>query len=282
VYFDHTNIVSIDEKWFHTDPNRKTLKYLPGHQYHLNNTVQHKSHIPKLMVTAAISEPTDTFDGKIGTIFHGDIIPAQRSSARRPRGTLEIHPKNVDAKEFFDSETKVDEDINKTGIIDKIVRVKEPDNFTYIQMDNAPAHVGLETKERLNQFCVENNLLMEYTTQPAQSPDFNICDLAIFNALQRKTDRLKKEANKSIDELWTVVKNVYDEYPKESIQICYGHLYANYNECLKHNGDNRYKGPHDGVRVKFARGERLNKCCLNYAEYQNLRQETTLWLQTHQ
>jgi hypothetical protein len=56
------------------------------------------------MVTTAISEPTDTFDGKIGILFHGDVIPVQRNSARRPRGTLEIHSKNVDCDELFDSE----------------------------------------------------------------------------------------------------------------------------------------------------------------------------------
>jgi len=71
---------------------------------------------------------------------------------------------------------------------------------------------------------------------------------------------------------------VFKEYPKESISIEYGHLYANYNECLKHNGDNRYKCPHDGVRKKFSNGERLNKCNLTYDEYLAVRHETMSWL----
>jgi hypothetical protein len=92
VYFSHQNVVSIDESWFYTDLTRKSLKYLPDHEYHLNNSTQHKSHIPQLMITAAISEPSDTFDGKVGMLFHGEVIPARRNSVRRPAGTPEIHP----------------------------------------------------------------------------------------------------------------------------------------------------------------------------------------------
>lgn len=277
IYFNHHDIVSIDEKYFRTDPLRKTLKYLPDHEKHLNNSTQHKSHIPHLMVTAAISEPTDLFDGKVGIIYHGDVIPAQRNSARRPAGTPEIHSKIVDSEEFYDSQTKVDPDITKTGILDMIVRTKVPENMTMIQMDNAPAH-GKQTQANLNEFCDENNLMIEYTTQPAQSPDFNICDLAIFNSLQKRTDRLKKQSDHSIDGLWDAVQNVFQQYPKEIIEICYGHLYANYNQCLKHAGDNRYKNPHDDVRLKHSKGDSLNDCCLSTHEYHLLRQETVDWL----
>ena len=157
VYKNHHDIVSIDEKLFQTDPLRKTLKYLPDHEHHLNNHTQHKSHIPHLMVTTAISEPTNTFDGKVGIIFHGDIIPAQRNSVRRPAGTPEIHSKIVDSEEFYESQTKIDADIEKTGILDKIVRVKVPETFTYIQMDNAPAH-GHRIQAELNEFCEREQL----------------------------------------------------------------------------------------------------------------------------
>jgi len=44
------------------------------------------------MITAAISEPSDTFDGKVGMLFHGEVIPARRNSVRRPAATPKIHP----------------------------------------------------------------------------------------------------------------------------------------------------------------------------------------------
>ena len=60
----------------------------------------------------------------------------------------------------------------------------------------------------------------------------------MFNRSKNKqTNRLKDEADHSIEGLWKAVKQVFEEYPKETISIEYGHLYANYNECLKHNGN---------------------------------------------
>jgi hypothetical protein len=211
------------------------------------------------MMTAAISEPTEAFDGKVGLIFHGDIIPAHRDSQRRPRGTLEIHPKNINCDEFINGQIKVSSNVEDCGIIDQIIQKKQPETFTYIQMDNASPHVGEDTMERLNEYCDKNNLMMEYRTQPAQSPDFNICDLAIFNSLQKRVDRIKEDSDRSLESLWEITKKVFDDYPKETIEICYGHLYANYNECLLHHGDNRYKNPHNQIRSKYARGESLNK-----------------------
>lgn len=280
-YYSHENTVSIDEKNFKTDPLRKTIKYLPDHPRHPHNTTQHKSYIPHLTITAGFSQPTEDFDGKCALTCHGDYIPAQRSSARRPAGTIELHPKTVDGDEFWDSQTKVHPDLAKTGVLDQIVRRKQPDNFTKIQMDNAPPHVGNDMKERLNQFCDDNSIMTSYHTQPSQSPDFNICDLALFNSLQKRTDRLKAEGEESLVVLWEVVQRVFIEYEKETIQVCYGHLYANYNECLAHDGDNRYKNPHEKVRAKFRRGEPLNKCKLDFETYHRMRAEVLLYFETH-
>jgi len=93
------------------------------------------------MITAALSEPSNIFDGKIGILCHGNIVPAQRNSVRRPAGTLEIQSKIVDSVEFYDSQTKVHRDLEIIGILDMIVRAKEPETMTWIQMEcNTPAH----------------------------------------------------------------------------------------------------------------------------------------------
>ena len=72
----HHNIISIDEH--STDLTRKSLNYLPEHEYHNNNNIQDISDIPLMMMTAAISKPTDTFDGKV-TILYGDDFLARRN-----------------------------------------------------------------------------------------------------------------------------------------------------------------------------------------------------------
>ena len=49
---------------------------------------------------------------------------------------------------------------------------------TNIQMDNAPSH-GVQAQRRLSEYCDRNNLMVQYTTQPAQSPDFDIAHIYI-------------------------------------------------------------------------------------------------------
>ena len=48
-------------------------------------------------------------------------------------------------------------------------------------------------------------------------------------------------------------------------------------QIIKNEPYNRYKNPHDGVRVKFNNDEPLNKCDITYDEYVALRRETTNW-----
>jgi hypothetical protein len=113
-YFDQTNRVHLDEKWFYLKPCSKHSKLLPDHESALFCT-QHKSHIPKVMVSCAICEPSERFDGKAGIQVHADLVPAARTSSLRPAGTIILRPKSLDADEFFDAQVKVDSDIGKTG-----------------------------------------------------------------------------------------------------------------------------------------------------------------------
>ena len=52
VYRDHHNNIHVDKKYFYTTPPKRDLKYLPHHEWHPQQTIQHKSHIPKLMITS--------------------------------------------------------------------------------------------------------------------------------------------------------------------------------------------------------------------------------------
>lgn len=69
---------------------KKRLKIFEGEPEALADTVQHKSHRTQVMVTTALSQPTETFDGKIGLQIHTNSIPAQRRSANRERGIIVI------------------------------------------------------------------------------------------------------------------------------------------------------------------------------------------------
>jgi len=281
MYFDHSNTVHTDEAWFYLDLVKNTLKLLPNHPVPLPNTTQHKSHIPKLMITVAVSEPTDSFDGKIGILPHGAFIPAPRNSKNRPAGTLEFKAVNLTSEEFQGCQMRMNKDITQTGILDMIMRTKDPQTFTTIQLDNAPAHTGHNTINTLNQYCAENGLEIEYVPQPAQSPDFNVNDLGLFNSLKKRVNHLKAGNDKSLSSLYEAIHKVYDDYPSETISIIFGHLYANYNACLQSDGDNKYKSPHENVRQRFAAGESLNTCCLSFEEYTHRKAELEEWFAVH-
>ena len=81
--------------------------------------------------------------------------------------------------------------------------------------------------------CQDKELEIFYTTQPLQSPDFNIDDLSIFNSLQKKTYNLYRDCNQNILDLWGKVATIFEPYPTDTNAIGFGHLFACYNETLK-------------------------------------------------
>lgn len=50
------------------------------------------------------------------------------------------------------------------------------DRIIYVQMDNAPGHVGEDNVQHLQAYCNVNGMNMRIITQPANSPDLNMCD----------------------------------------------------------------------------------------------------------
>jgi hypothetical protein len=161
-----------------------------------------------------------------------------------------------------------------------IVNSNLPEQAITIQMDNAPPHVGHHNIESLNQYCIDNHMDISYVTQPAQSPDFQICDLALFNSLQKKVDHLKAEDDHTLLALWYATLAEFQNYPKQTISVCFGHLYANFNQSLLHNGGNNYPSPHAEVRKNLAQGLPLNKCIYTMQEYNQKSIEVMEWL-TH-
>ena len=74
---------------FYVSGAQKNLKYLPDHDH--IPMKQHKSHIDKVMVASALSQPIFNDNESEGLIVHGDFILAQRQSVNRERGTIELH-----------------------------------------------------------------------------------------------------------------------------------------------------------------------------------------------
>ena len=103
---------------------------------------------------------------------------------------------------------------------------KNPETLTAIQVDNAPGHSGYNTNNVMNDLCQDEGLETLYTTQPPQIPDFNINDLSIFDSLQKKTHKLRRDSNQNILDLWGNVATIFEQYSMDTITIGFGHLLA--------------------------------------------------------
>lgn len=261
VYKHQHDVVCIDEVWIYLQRRSVKLKYLPDHQPYANHR-GNKGHIPKVMVSCAMSE-----QGKHGLIIHGDIRPCPRASRNRPRGTPTFYPKTVDSEEFYDGQTK------NHGIIDQINR-EDRDRYITIQNDNATPHTGHGTQQKLNDYCEDNDLEMEYILQPPNSYDLNILDLS-FNASFKST--MSRQGNRfgqgNLTRLVAAIQTLWDEYPMESITRAYGHQNACYNEILRLHGDNNYSPPHAHVGQRIDQGLPVDICSINLVQYNELKEE---------
>jgi hypothetical protein len=136
-----------------------------------------------------------------------------------------------------------------TKLLPDIARMwaTRPENYRrgkiVIQQDNAPAH-------RINMVAFEEawRLLglteVELRNQPAQSPDFNVCDLSFFPSIQSLYHKIPgvKDSMTCIEK----VKEAFEKYDPNLLNRSFLSLLMNYNEALKHNGCNKFAVPHMG------------------------------------
>ncbi|KAL7571444.1 hypothetical protein ACA910_019201 [Epithemia clementina (nom. ined.)] len=73
-------------------------------------------------------------------------------------------------------------------------------------------------------------------TQPANSPDLNLCDLGFFRAIQSAND----EAMTCESDLIQAVQHAYQEYPKELLNRTWLTLQSVMNSVLEAHGSNNY------------------------------------------
>jgi hypothetical protein len=248
------NRVHVDETWIYLKQTSSKIRLLTNSFLPVNPTCKHKSHIVKVMFLAALARPQrmpdgNWFDGKICMLPSVAKSPAKRTSKNRPAGTMETIPLSVDAAVYYEMMTK------EGGVLDciksKMFWLKE--EGIYIQHDGASPHNGRGNKEKLREAGLKDDWRIVFETQPAQSPDTNICDLSFFNSIQHRIHNLKQNAT-NIDQLIAKVGTAWKEYDCVTLDHIWGHLFACYNSILRDSGDNKYKAPHTKLRVN-ARGK---------------------------
>jgi hypothetical protein len=194
----------------------------------------------------------DWWDGKIGTWFFVEQVPAVRSSLNRPAGTLETRTVNVKQENSME--------MYITNILPAIVEkwLAWEEQVVRIQLDNAPVHpqpgrLGERLTQHLSQLRDEAGWDIDFVTQPANSPDTNTLDLAFFRAIQSL--QYQKRAQ-NLDELIANVEEAYAELPLDVCRHVWSTAQIVLNSILLSDGGNQYKLPHIGkMRIARALGK---------------------------
>ena len=94
----------MDESWFFLLKDEEKIHMFPGEDIPGSPRVQHKSHVPEIMIVVANArpDPTHTFDGKIGIWRICVMKTAQRSSKRRKEGDEYEFDCTIDAEWYKD------------------------------------------------------------------------------------------------------------------------------------------------------------------------------------
>ena len=78
-------------------------------------------------------------------------------------------------------------------------------------------------------------------TQPAQSPDLNICDLAFFSALATAVRKVRRgKRSFEIEQLVSDVYEALDDYPSAKIEKMWQTKQTAMTRILQANGGNKY------------------------------------------
>ena len=192
------------------------------------------------MLVAFLGQPGKKNDGKYGMWSFTDQQPAQRKSKRREAGTMETKCVSVTADIFFEK------CIEPGGLLDSLIGKIGNYRTVEVLMDNAKPYIGHGNIDKLNAECRKRGLRVIFKTQPANSPDLNLCDASFFHALNLRVNKLKMQA-KTIDNFITLVLLEFESFPSVALANAINHIYANMNGILLTQGGNELEYRHSHV-----------------------------------
>ena len=184
-------VVHVDEKWWQGVENM--LLHMPAIDKTPVKAVLSKRYILKLMVLCAFGTPTEECDGMIGAFPLVNEFVADRDSAENKKGEKAYEPLNVTRDVYIDYM------VNK--VIPAIREGYKCEEMVIVQQDNAPGHVARNGHDEDARAEIERKANRDgqlprivVMNQPPKSPDLNICDLAMFNIMNRELRRIRASA----------------------------------------------------------------------------------------
>lgn len=209
----------VDEKWIYAYKDRPSVMYVPQDQlgderaYTVRADRKNRTTDDKVMFFAAVGEPRPDigFDGGLYMTDVGEDAVAKKKSAFFEAGDAIRKPANIDQAKFVDYGKKttdaVAEKIRKAGL------AKGLDLKVYIFADNAGGHGVCGNGEREGSIEQLNKYIdkmykpngddgptneaykhVRWETQPANSPDMNVLDLAAWFSVDSRVGEIKRQA----------------------------------------------------------------------------------------
>lgn len=241
-FHDFLDAVHVDEKWFYLQQTKRSYYLLP-HEALPYRTCQSKRFIPKIMFMAAVARPRYDhhrkcwFNGKIGIWPFITRERAQRNSKNRMKGTIVTK-----ASQVFDRAACTNMLVEK---VYPAIRAKFPRSAINrpirVQQDNAKPHASPEDAAIVAAGRENNGCRIELECQPANSPDFNVNDLAFFNSIQSLQ---QKEAPRTVDDLIEAVQKAFNRLDRHTLDSAFVTLQKCLECTMMDKGGNAYKLPH--------------------------------------
>lgn len=269
VYSAGYDTIHVDEKWFFVSEKMLHMYLVPGEEPPERNC-KHKSHIIKVMFLCAIAKPRYAlngdccFDGKIGMWPFVKQEAAKRSSVNRPKGTMETKCVTVTKEVYRDYM------INKVlpAIEERWPSKDELAEGIYIQQDGAKTHHKPNDPEWYIASHYTEGVIVDLHTQPANSPDTNLCDLSFFRALQ--SQQWNHGFANDVPGLIAQVLKAFEEFDPRKIEFGFLTHSCCLDEILQIYGGNDYKIPHIGKEKLLREGQLPIQIGVSEAAYESV------------
>ena len=268
-FIDNFNTVHLDEAWYYMRVDGRAVRMLKNADgtWSTFETVRSRSkrYINKMMFIAAVCRPHPNYASESGSnephsgkCYFGNFTE-RTYYIRGPRaGQERILNVSVDSEAYC---MKMKNDIIP-GIMKSMwwhhrdSGKPEAGQPIFIQQDGASPHTSAFTLRHQrylmsNRFFHQHGFRFVIVTQPANSPDLNLCDLTIWHS-NKSSLRGKRWDNKL--DMESDIFQSWEDYPREKIEAGWRILYAVYRGILKANGDNTFS-KHDGDRKRRRAGQ---------------------------
>ena len=235
----YTAWVDIDDKWFYTVKLHGRRKQ-PANRRLPPRFCKSKRNIPKVMFLSAVARPRPGFNGIVGFWRVAEKYTAKKGSAYHDRDEVYDKDATMTADRYFHMMStlvfpKIEKAFAGTGIREVIVQ----------QSGGARPHTGKNVVDRLNELGTACSPRIVVCTQPAQSLDMNVNDLALFRAFDVAVRKLRRGMGRSA--VWNKEQLVRDvmkaalSYPAEQLAKMWDYKSDIMEKVVGANGGNNYE-----------------------------------------